>query len=107
MSELPKTHTKIEVRKSSQAVTIVERTYDEDGWEVNAADSRMGVINFDDEVTTKDEVFKRAKTRKWGFSDEPLNPTRNPNMYAPIDLGPLETEERQEVLETPRETETE
>lgn len=91
--------TKIEVRKSQTSITVVERHYNKLGLEVsgNGLESRLGVLNFDSEVMSKDEAFAYAKTRKWGFSDEPVNPRQSPNLYELVDLGPIEEEAEKPV----------
>lgn len=79
------------VRKSATAVTVVKRRFNKAGMEIEQENAKIGVINYDPEITTKDAVYNYAITREWDLAEDPASVTRTGTpMYKTIDLGDKE-----------------
>jgi len=88
------------VRKSPTAVTVVKRHFNKFGIADKPELDKIGIINFDAEETSKQEVFEYAQTREWKLSDEPtsMSQTGTP-FYKAIDVGKLPEGELHDVEE--------
>lgn len=81
----------IRISNNGRSVTVVERTFDKTtGIQVPGTETKVGTIVFDPELTSAKKVETYAKTRKWGYAEEPRVTQNQTLLYDAIDLGPVE-----------------